>query len=54
MSPPPLSDLLKEPSYTEHKNLFARCRSEFKANPASKVDLEAYQRGDNTYNYTVL
>lgn len=40
--------------HSDCKQMFIEKRKEFKLNPTSLVDLEAYDNRDNTYNYTLL
>jgi hypothetical protein len=52
--PPSLKYLMEEPVYSELKGVCIQHRNAFRANPNSAIDLEAYERGDNLHNYTVL
>jgi hypothetical protein len=54
MSPNSLHDLLEEPAYSRLKKLFVDRRASFKANPGTRGDLEAYERADDSHDYTVL
>lgn len=40
--------------YSDGKQMFIEKRKEFKLNPTSFGDLEAYDNRDNTHNYTLL
>lgn len=45
---------MDEPTYSQRKDLFIQRREDFKGNSNAAIDLEAYRRGDNVHNYTVL
>lgn len=49
-----LERLMEEPTYSQLKNLFFQRRAAFKANREAIKEHEAYLRGDNDHNYTVL
>ncbi|TFK33367.1 hypothetical protein BDQ12DRAFT_738796 [Crucibulum laeve] len=51
---PSLLEQMREPAYSRLKTLYVECRTAFKTNPTSQIDLMAYENRDNEHSYTLL